>query len=108
MLEKVFPFRNPQDTNNAILQQYNAAIHNSRLTKYFFKIKSIEVFNWPTKSPDLNSIENLWGILSRREYKNKCQIEALKSCIKQYYNEIPSESLRKLIDSIQNLLKCYN
>lgn len=61
--------------------------------------------DWPTKSPDLNLIENLWGILSRRVYKNKDQFEdseTLKSCIKQYWNEISSETPRKLIDSIQN------
>ena len=61
--------------------------------------------DWSTKSLDLNPIENLWGILSRRVNKNKCQFEdreTLKLCIKQYWNEIPSETLRKLIDSIQN------
>ena len=47
------------------------------------------------------------GILSRRVYKNKRQFEdreTLKACIKQYWNEIPSESLRKFTNSIQN--KC--
>ena len=46
-------------------------------------------------------------ILSRRAYKTKCELEdreTLKSYINQYWNEIPSETLRKLIDSIQN--KC--
>ena len=85
----------------------NAAIHTSKLTKDWFKTKNIDVLDWPTKSPNLNPRENLWGILQRRIYKNKCQFEdreTLKSCIKQYWNEIPSETLGKLIDSIQN--KC--
>ena len=100
-------FMNRLDTNNAIFQQDNATIHTSKLTKDWFKTKNIQVLDWPIKSPDLNPIENLWGILSRRVYKNKHQFEdreTLKSCIKLYWNEIPSETLRTLIDSIQN--KC--
>ena len=92
-----------RDTNNTIFQQDNTAIHTSKLTKDWFKTKNIEVLDWSTKSPDLNPIENLWEILSRRVYKNICQFkdrEPLKSCIKQYWNEIPSETLRKLIDSM--------
>ena len=103
--KKVSPFMNRLDTNNAIFQQDNTAIQVSKLTKDWFKTKTIEVLEWPTKSPDSNPIETLWGILSRRVYKNKRQFEdreTLKSCIKQYWNEIPSETLRKLIDSIQN------
>ena len=94
---------NRLDTNNAIFQQDNVTMHTSKLMKDWFKTKYLEVLDWPTKSPDLNPIENLWEILSRSVYKNKCQFEdreTLKSCIKQYWNEIPSETLRKLIDSI--------
>ena len=103
----LFLFMNRLDTNNAIFQQDNAAIHTSKLTKDWFKTKIIEVLDWPTKSPYLNPIEKLWGILSRRVYKNKRQFEdreTLKSCIRQYWIEIPFETLWKFIDSIQN--KC--
>ena len=106
--ESLFPFINRLDTNNAIFQQDKAAIHSSKLTKDWFKTKKYGNLDWPTKSPDLNPIENLWGILSRRVYKCKHQFEnreSLKSCIKQYWNEIPFETFRKRIDSIQN--KCW-
>ena len=81
---------NRLDTNNDIFRQDNAAIHTSKLTKDWFKTKNIEVLDWPTKSPYLNPNlfkENLWGIFSRRVYKNKRRFkdrETLKSYIKQY------------------------
>ena len=92
---------NRLDTNNDTFQQDYEAIHTSKLMKDWFKTKNIEVLDRPTKSPDLNTITILWWILSRRVDKNKRKFEVretLKSCIKQYWNEIPSKTLRKLID----------
>ena len=83
-------------------------MHTYKLTKDWFKTKKyIEFLDWPTESPDLNPIKNLGGILSRRVYKNKRKFEdreTLKSFINQYWNEIPSETLRKFNNLIQK--KC--
>ena len=41
----------------------NTPIHQSRLMKMWFKSKNIQVFDWTSRSSDLNPIENLGVIL---------------------------------------------
>ena len=48
--KSLFPFMNRLDTNNAIFQQNNAAIHPSKLTKDSFKTK---LFKFWTDPPSL-------------------------------------------------------
>jgi transposase len=90
---------------NWIFQQDNASIHNSRSTKSWFSKHKVRVLDWPSKSPDLNPIENLWGILVRAVYKNGRQFDSvpeLKAAIKKAWTEIPDETLEKLVNSMQN------
>ena len=59
---------------------------------------------WPAKSPDLNPIENLWGILARHLYKNGRQynsITELTAAIKESWDSIPDETLKNLVNSMQ-------
>lgn len=80
-----------------------AAIHNSRLAKEWFLTKNIDVLDWPARSPNLNPIENLWGILARKVYVNGKPYQTaleLKNAIRLAWLEIPEEILKNLVKSM--------
>ena len=41
----------------------------------YIQRKGWEVFDWPSQSPDINPIENLWYILDRETKDRLCQNE---------------------------------
>lgn len=87
-----------------IFQQDNAAVHTSRCTLEWISSQSISIIDWPALSPDLNPIENLWGIMAQRVYVGGRQydrIEDLKRAILSAWNEIPNFILQNLIESMR-------
>ncbi len=58
-----------------IFQQDLAPAHTAKSTKSWLNDHGVGVLDWPANSPDLNPIENLWGIVKRKMINetNKCR-----------------------------------
>ncbi len=72
-----------------------------KLPVTWFKDHGIPVLNWPANSPDLNPIENLWGIVKRKmRYARPNNAEELKATIRATWALITPEQCHRLIDSM--------
>lgn len=100
---------NMMGLNDYIFQQDNDPKHTSKTASDYFEDNDIELLDWPSQSPDLNPIENLWAIIKEKvaEKEPKNLIE-LKREILAAWNAIPKETLIKLAKSFKKrALLCY-
>ena len=95
---------------NLIFMHDNAPSHAAKATTQYlgsigFKNKTMMI--WPPNSPDLNPIENLWGIVKRRVHADGKQYfskDELWEAIKQAADSIPRSLISKLTESVNDRL----
>lgn len=95
----------PVFNEEMVFQQDNAPVHVSHKTKIWIRSKFNKLLEWPSLSPDLNPIENLWGMLTRKVYEGGKQyntVQELKGVITDIWNNIPQVTLANLSMSMKN------
>ncbi len=84
-----------------IFQQDLAPAHTAKSTTSWLNDHSVGVLDWPANSPDLNPIENLWGIVKRKmRNKRPKNADELKATVKEPWASIPPQQCHKLITSM--------
>lgn len=89
------------------LQQDGASCHTARSTTLFLQRRAVRMLPlWPSQSPDLNLIENLWHQLKAkvRERKPK-DIDELWQVAQQEWNAISSDMIMSLFASMPRRVK---
>lgn len=80
-----------------ILLHDNDPKHTARITKEFLRTQNIKVLPWPSQSPDLNPIENLWEFVKCEVQKYQPRnIAELKNTIIHVWHTVPIELCEKL------------
>ncbi len=84
-----------------IFQQDLAPAHTAKSTTSWLNDHGVGVLDWPANSPDLNPIENLWGIVKRKMRDTRPNnADDLKATVKETWASIPPQQCHKLITSM--------
>lgn len=92
-----------QFNNKWRFQRDNDPQHPSAKTERWLAMNVSHVMNWPSNSPDLNPIENIWNIVERRIEKRKpTNIGDLKVFLGEEWEKIEKDIIINLINSMKN------
>lgn len=87
--------------------QDGARAHTAAQTLTYLERRGVKwLRNWPARSPDLNPIENVWGILQRRVATcGPTTREELKQFVEREFLAIPAEEINRTAGSYGAKLK---
>lgn len=94
------------DNPEFIFQDDNDPKHRSNYTTHWKKSYNIKCLDWPSNSPDLNPIENVWHIL--KSHISKLELNTKAEFIENIRNElnnINTNIIKHLIDSMPNRIR---
>lgn len=91
-----------------LFQQDGAGPHRGNLVKDWFIDNRVYLLNWPSYSPDLNPIENVWGFIKGELFKENTSLTTADETWEEiqdiWYNRL-NPMIEKLYDSLPNRMQ---
>ena len=85
------------------LQEDNDPKHTSKLAVQWKTNNNVNVIDWPSMSPDIAPIENVWQLLKMKLRNKKLSTyQSLVSAIKREWKSLSPELAIKLVHSMNN------
>ena len=86
-----------------VLQEDNCGPHRAKSIAKYLQNEGVSRMNWPAQSPDLNPIENVWGLLKnrlRKLPKLPTNRDQLFEILQSEWNSLPDDYFASLADSM--------
>ena len=102
----LLPFIRERFPTGHRLQHDNDPKHASERIEIFFQENDVNWWPFPSESPDLNPIENIWGSLKqylRNTYKPR-NLEQLKNGIKQFWATLTPDVCKRYIHHLDKVI----
>ena len=112
MAEEVKPTIRGLVGDDFILQQDRAPTHTSAYSVAKFAELSVELLDWPSRSPDLNLIENCWAMIASivydsKQYESKSELWAAIDSAVSFINSHKRDALESIFASLsKRFLEC--
>jgi transposase len=89
-----------------IFQQDNAKAHTSKQVQAWLKEQDFDVMEWPSKSPDLSWIENMWGYVANKLSQRKdLTPQNFEVAVRHEWEIIPNSVHSDMYHSINSRLR---
>ena len=94
-------------TDDYLFQEDNAPVHTSRETKRWKTENNIKTMTWPSQSPDINIIENVWRTIKIRLQRDVHEIDSrakLVAKVNEIWTSLAPHYIKSLYASIPRRL----